>query len=254
MYQAHGKLSKKEMLYEINDLRQKNVLSTKIFSALASDHQVPAILRKLRNREDLAAVAHIIDLPPLLPSPLQKADDEDLKSARHRKTQFDPDCMKDSLIPSEEKKPRSWTAVLPEGLLIKHLISLYCVWIHPAYPILSIPNFLGDYETGEENHCSAFLVNAICAVACDLLTPQWEEYPGSVTDTAVLQQKFIAEAAVQKASANLGARTTLLALAVLSIMDTQSKETLYCNTLFGEATCWAGEAFKVDRGVEYLER
>lgn len=216
------------MLCEINDLRQKNVLSTKILGALASDHQVPAILRKLRDREDLVAIAQVADSPPSLPLTVRKTDDKDSTSHQHQTPHPDSSgYVKKESISLESTTPRCWTTVVPEGLLIKHLLSLYCIWIHPAYPILSIPHFLEDYETGEENHCSAFLVNAICAVACDLLTPQWEEYPGSVTDTAVLQQKFIAEAAVQKASANLGARTTLLALGVLSILDTGSKEALF---------------------------
>ncbi|MCJ1359569.1 MAG: hypothetical protein MMC33_009571 [Icmadophila ericetorum] len=236
-YEAHQKLSKRKMLYEINDLRQRNELSTKIFDALASNRQVPAILRKLKDREELVAIARLVDLPPFLQSTLLEAKDEGSESPQDDKTHADLGCMKELLISSEKTSPCRWTEVLPEGLMIKHLLSLYCIWIHPAYPILSIPHFIEDYEAGKENNCSAFLVNTICAAACDLLTPQlWGQGLGRSTDTTVLRQRFIAEAELRKASADPSARTTSQALALMSIMNAQSQNAPYFNTSFGEGT------------------
>ena len=72
---------------------------------------------------------------------------------------------------------------------------------------------------GTEEHASIFLVAAICAAACDLLSPAWTEILVIDSDVANLKRNFIAEANRQEALAEVNAPTTLEALQVMRIVD-----------------------------------
>ena len=64
-----------------------------------------------------------------------------------------------------------------------------------------------------------FLVAAICAAACDLLSPAWTETLVVDSDIGSLKRKFIAEANRQETMAEVNAPTTLEALQVMRIVD-----------------------------------
>ena len=239
-YDVNTRVSKEEMKLEIVDLRRSNSLATQILAALAEDRGVSRILQGLKDREELASIAAAINSSPGDSSTALESNDSPLSEA------FDESPL-DSLMdtgpddfqgsshaagghlgsgfrgePSTEGKknnPLPWTTPLLNDILIKHLLSLYWVWIHPAYPILNIGKFFEDFENCRTKHCSAYLVNAVCAAACDLLNPHWEGVPGKTTDVAALKQHLIAEAAIQAAQADPEAATTANASAVMSLIN-----------------------------------
>ena len=53
----YAKLKKEEMRWEVDELRERVVLSTRIFNALASKQHVPEILQGLEERQDLSTIA-----------------------------------------------------------------------------------------------------------------------------------------------------------------------------------------------------
>ena len=228
------------MKLEIVDLRRSNSLATQILTPLAADRGVSRILQGLKDREELASIAAALDLSPSDSpttldsngSPLFEAFDESsldsLMNTSPEDFQGSPHAAGGQLgsgirskPPPEGKKnkPLLWTTPLLNDILIKHLLSLYWVWIHPAYPILNMGEFFEDFENCRTKHCSAYLVNAVCAAACDLLNPHWEGVPGKTTDVAALKQHLIAEAAIQAAQADPEAATTADASAVMSLIN-----------------------------------
>ena len=274
------------MRCEINELREKVVLSTQIFDALASKRHVLAILQGLEEQQDLSTIARSIASPTRLQlgansrpqevketnatldiermdkaaeTEAMKAKEEmkaieemeeteameeiealedtmEMEEAEEMEERFDvhkdkniyPDHApaRDWLTLTSRKESCQWPAALPGSLLIKQLISLYWVWIHPAHPILDMPLFLEHYETGIEKHCSPLLVSAVCVAACDVLDPNWEGIPGKATNVALLRQNLVAEALQQEASADPDAKTTTQALAIMSVVNTRSPGTV----------------------------
>ena len=83
--------------------------------------------------------------------------------------------------------------------------------------------FIEHYETGNDEHCSAFLVAAVCVAASDLLGPLWTSISGNVADVATLKRDFIAEAILQEYLSDRSSKTWLEAsrvmLAVNSSME-----------------------------------
>ena len=109
-----------------------------------------------------------------------------------------------------------------DRLMVKQLFSLYWTWIHPAYPLFSMECFIQDYRTGNHEHCSAFLVAAVCAAACDLLSPPGIHTMGHYLDIATLRKRLMAEATMQGTLADDAAQTTLEASQVMVIADARS--------------------------------
>ena len=112
-----------------------------------------------------------------------------------------------------------WIATSCDQQLTKHLFFLYWTWIHPAHRLFSMEGFLEDYDTGNEAHCSSFLVAAICAAACDFLGPLWTSMSGRIPDVAALRRDFVAEATFQEILADRTARTWLEASHVMLIVN-----------------------------------
>lgn len=79
------------------------------------------------------------------------------------------------------------------------------------------------YNTGNQEHCSAFLIAAICAAACDLLDPDWTSASGKVPDIAALRRDLVAEAITQEKLADRTARTWLDASRVMLIVKSRSE-------------------------------
>ena len=57
------RVAKKEMQREIDELERQNGLTMRILNALRSDHQVPAILKLLKEQENLVLIADIAGSP-----------------------------------------------------------------------------------------------------------------------------------------------------------------------------------------------
>lgn len=64
------------------------------------------------------------------------------------------------------QNPSFWFRTPPDPEFIEHLLDLYFTWVHPFYQLFSQDRFLMDFKRGETGHCSALLVNVICAFGC----------------------------------------------------------------------------------------
>jgi hypothetical protein len=61
---------------------------------------------------------------------------------------------------------RRWFRRAYDPEFLVHLLDLYFCWIHPSYQIFSWNHFLHDFQSGQSNHCSRILANAVAAFAC----------------------------------------------------------------------------------------
>lgn len=113
---------------------------------------------------------------------------------------------------------------LTDHRLIKHLFSVYWVWVHPNHKILDMNQFVMGYETGVETYCSLYLIYAVCIAACKHLDPAWENLEGKYTDVAALRQNLLAEARSLKLamSPSQQCRADIQASAILSFAAPES--------------------------------
>ena len=224
-YSVQHNLAKDEMRLEITHLRQKEILSTRILNALASNRQVPQILQRLANREDLEDIARDIESTTTTKhsNDSQVVPNRLTLQVRYENSPLLPLTSTTQVFESSDTGKISYrTTTLLDQPLLRHLLSLYTVWIHPQYPLFSMPDFLKDHETGGAARCSTFLVAAICAAASHFLNPHWDSVSGTATDVVRLRQSLIAQAEMQEGLAEPKAETTAQALAVMLIVNSHS--------------------------------
>ena len=195
-------------------LRESNLASMEVLDALRSHRDVPRILKLLQDHKDLVDIADIASISQCTPSrigptPAIKAIKEELCGSSSIQQGFELTSI----------SAENWTSTPENQLLMKHLLSLYWTWIHPARPLLDMILLLQRLMAGTEEHASLFLVAAICAAACDLLSPSWTETLVVDSDIAKLKRSFIVEANRQEALAEVSAPTTLEALQVMRIVE-----------------------------------
>lgn len=215
MQQAIEKLRR-----ENDELRQANLLSTDVLDALRSDHQVPTILGLLQDQEDLVLIADVASKSPQrtkkmsslgFPFTMSLGLQEEICAGS------DPETVAET-----DKNIGCWTSAPRNQLLIKHLLSLYWTWIHPARPLFNMGAMVQRLMAGNEGPSSIFLVAAVCAAACDLLTPGWSNMLAQDTDIATLKGGFVAEANRQGALADDNAQATCEALQVMKTVNLRS--------------------------------
>lgn len=239
VYLVSSRLAKKELQSENGELRRQKAISDRIFDALRSGWQVSKILQLLTDQESLALIAKIAaDAPPIecstgssltgsslagsplagsslagssigTPSQVSSATDEELFIQKYK--------IEDSFQSQTEATAQTcpWTATAHDEILTRHLFSVYWTFLHPSYRLFSMEQFLQGYETGDQEHCTPFLVAAVCAAACTLLNSR---LPGQVPDVTTLRRDFIAEATFQEVLADRSARTWLEASRVMLIV------------------------------------
>ena len=224
IYEINARIAKKELQNENSELRRQRTLSDQIFHALRSDWQVSNILQLLRDQEALPLIAKIANSP----SPESSVGSPpDFKSLAHE--DFSPlkseseDGNGSEVATTQSDVLHPWIAASYDEHLVTHLFSLYWTWIHPAYLLFSMERFIEAYNTGNQEHCSAFLIAAICAAACDLLDPRWTSASGKVPDVAALRRDFVAEAIFQETLADRTSRTWLDASRVMLIVNSRSE-------------------------------
>lgn len=217
----NSKVAKKEMQRVITELRRTNMLSTQIFDALRSDRQVPIILKMLKSEEDPSLIADVANSPQgtqFTINRLLETYKSIFQDTCDSRTDESVQATKQALAPLPNQINYSSTIAPCHQLLTQHLLTLYWTWIHPAHPLFSMESFIQDYMTDTKRHSSTFLVAAVCAAACDLLSPPWINMLGKGSDGATLRLDFVAEASKQEALADPSAQTTLNALQVMKIV------------------------------------
>ena len=121
-------------------------------------------------------------------------------------------------------RDRTWTQVLLDQVLVKHLVEVYFCWLHHHIAIFSKSHFLQAFTSGDPRYCSSILVNAILSASCfychssdpstQLLTD---------IDYRSLSSRFIEEAEMLlNEEANLGSSmTSIQALVIMSFSYVQ---------------------------------
>jgi hypothetical protein len=69
-------------------------------------------------------------------------------------------------LPEMRVPPGTWTTITADGVLVRHLLSLYFCWEYPTFASLSKEHFLKDFTEGRPRFCSPLLVNALLALGC----------------------------------------------------------------------------------------
>jgi len=87
-----------------------------------------------------------------------------------------------------------WTRISTSQNLIGHLFDLYFTWVHPVYMLFSEMDFKKDFKDMEENYCSVPLVNAVCAMACNLLEGEHAYEQRKSIEAGTLRDGFMNEA------------------------------------------------------------
>lgn len=229
VYEVSARVAKSELQRENGELRRQKALSDQIFHALRSDSKVPNILQLLKDREGLPLIAKLATSPSIessVGSPSEawpSATTDELLQQKYESEDCHSPETATATAPGKALYP--WIAASYDEQLIKHLFSLYWTWIHPAYLLFSMEQFMEGYKTGNEEHCSAFLVAAVCAAACDLLGPHWTSISGKVPDIPALRRDFVAEAMRQEELADRGTRTWSEASRVMLIVNSRSEVT-----------------------------
>ena len=114
----------------------------------------------------------------------------------------------------------SWTEVSNNSGLIGHLFDLYFTWIHPVHMLFNENDFKRDFRLRQETHCSATLVNAICAMACSLHDKETMTHSWNVSnDTSALRDAFMGEAKNTTMRISKERMTTIQAFAVMYLVE-----------------------------------
>ena len=113
-----------------------------------------------------------------------------------------------------------WTQVTTSQVLIRHLFELYFTWVHPVHMLFGEMDFVNSYNHGDEMYCSAPLVNAICAMACNLLASPAPGFDSrQIADRLNLRNGFMNEARSLLNPAGPLLMTSIQAFAVMYLVD-----------------------------------
>ena len=123
----------------------------------------------------------------------------------------------------------SWTKVTSDHKLTGHLLDLYFTWVHPVHMLFSEKDFIRDYgeSTIEEGsaYCGSALVNAICAMACQLLDNKMLQRGSELVDIrrnldeVTLREGFMEEVKRRLAHQPNGRLTSIQAFAIMFLVD-----------------------------------
>lgn len=137
---------------------------------------------------------------------------------------FEGQCQEQDglrLFDPSDSKVR-WTKVSTSQNLISHLLDLYFTWVHPVHMLFSEKDFKKDFMANEENYCSVPLVNAICAMGCNLLEGEHAYEQRSSVDAGTLRDGFMSEARKTLSPGSYHRMTSIQTFAVMYLVEVSS--------------------------------
>ena len=139
---------------------------------------------------------------------------------------YEMQCQQDDGLARQSPNPpgaeNPWTGVTISHRLIGHLFDLYFTWVHPVHMLFSELDFKHDFKDNVQAHCSASLVNAICAMGCNLLDREEIDDRRNRIDAATLRDGFLNEARTSLTPTSYGYMTSVQALAVMFLVELSS--------------------------------
>ena len=183
------------------------------------------IISRLRNGDSHESIAKWLqeenpDLERSLGTPTTPRRLSDVVKLYELQCQQDDGLARRSPDPPGAEIP--WTRVTISHGLIGHLFDLYFTWVHPVHMLFSELDFKNDFKEKVQAHCSASLVNAICAMGCNLLHSEEIDDRRNRIDAATLRDGFLDEARTSLTPASFGSTTSVQALAVIFLVELSS--------------------------------
>lgn len=157
IYEVHIKHAKEELVRQIKDLEAKDNTTQQILRALSTDQHVAEILQRLKNGESYDAIAEWL-------APLDALEELSPTGSQHSTLDLSDQEMGGSSSTSQ------WTTVTLDPSILDHLFQLYFSWVHPVHTLFSEGHFVESFRNKSQVYCSSVLVNAMCALACHLLS------------------------------------------------------------------------------------
>lgn len=183
-------------------------------AAHSAGSHVCEVIRRLRAKEDVQAIADWLQTKPDLRSFIERNKEMDVALVdvveRTERLYVRADSVDNSLDPAAK-----WTTVPVKQALIALLFERYFTWVHPYHMLFSETNFLDCYLRGDSAYCSRPLVNSICAMACHFLDRSNMESIQDTHDLIELRQAFLAEARAEIGAYEVELITTHQTFAVL---------------------------------------
>lgn len=198
-------------LDEQNDsLQRKNDWIEQIMRALKNDDQGAEIVQKLKRGESHRTIVEWLGRP-------MTRSTQNLTPASEVQLGKALEDYRRRLI--ENHDPCYWVTVTRDGSLINHLISLYMTWIHPVHMLIDENSFLLSFHDCLDTHCSDALVNAICALSCQLLHHGWDDDEETKMGIDNLGLKFMEEVRNLMKTADPLSMTTCQTYAIIFLVE-----------------------------------
>ena len=253
IYEPHTKTHKDDLIKEIENLRQNNAdlqthnreirddaytLDTDnrylreegawqrtILETIGSNGHDREIISRLRRGDTHQSIAKWLqqenpDFAWGLETPTTHRRLIDVVKLYEMQCRQDDSLTRNGLDLSEAEIP--WTRVTRGHDLMSHLFHLYFTWVHPVHMLFSELDFKHDFHGRMQTNCSASLVNAICAMGCNLLESEDVKDRKNRIDAATLRDGFMDEARATLTPISYHFLTSVQALAIMFLVELSS--------------------------------
>lgn len=193
-----------------DSLRTKNDWIEQIMRALKNDDQGAEIIQRLKRGESHRAIVEWLGRP-------MTRSTQNLTPASEVQLGEALEDYRRRLI--DDHDPCYWITVTSDGSLINHLITLYMTWIHPVHMLIDENSFLLSFRECLDTHCSDALVNAICALSCQLLHNGWDDDEETKMGIDNLGLEFMVEVRALMKTADPLSMTTCQTYAIMFLVE-----------------------------------
>ena len=207
------------------NLREEGAWQKTILQTIGSNGHDREIISRLRKGDSHQSIAEWLhrenpDFARGLEAPITHRRLIDVVKLYEMQCQQDDGLNRQSPDSSEAELP--WTKVTASRKLIGHLFDLYFTWVHPVHMLFSELDFKHDFRGSMKAHCSASLVNAICAMGCNLLESEDAGLRRNRIDAATLRDGFMNEARATLDPSTYGHMTSIQTLAIMFLVELSS--------------------------------
>lgn len=206
-------------------MREEGAWQRTILETIGSNGHDREIISRLRMGESHQSIAEWLhhenpDFARGLETPITRLRLIDVVKLYEMQCQQEDGLNRQNPSPSGAEIP--WTKVTISHKLIGHLFDLYFTWVHPVHMLFSELDFKHDFKQNMQNNCSASLVNAICAMGCNMLESEDVEDTRHRIDSATLRDGFMNEARASLSPSSYGYMTSVQTLAVMFLVELSS--------------------------------
>lgn len=207
------------------NLREEATWQRTILKTIGSNGHDREIIRRLRRGDTHQSIAEWLhlenpDFAQGLEGPITHRRLIDVVKIYELQCQQDDGLSRHSPSPPDAEIP--WTKVTASHKLVGHLFDLYFTWVHPVHMLFSELDFKHDFRVKNQTNCSASLVNAICAMGCNLLESEDVGERRNRVDAATLRDGFMNEARAALTPSSYGYMTSVQTLAVMFLVELSS--------------------------------